>query len=347
MVGHAVFVEEVTFGSDRNHGAHGVEEIGEHNGEGQHHHGNNAELLEGPHHGEASEGGEVGDLHRGAVEGGRPAVPTGHVAAGHASGLGNNIDDHGRDGRGHDADEERAGHPAQQADRGEEEAEYKDGQRPGGDGAVDPEGHYGAFAGADEAGVDQPNQGDEEPQAHRNGGAQELRHRPENGFTQARHHEQRDDDAFNNDNSHTVSPGHSGHLHDDYADDGIEAQPGGHGEREIGDDAGEQRHEAGHNGGAGGDGREVRALGAAAQVGAGGIRTRQDNGVKNQDVGHGHEGDQPAAQFAGHGGPAFAQPEKIPLRLGGCAVVRLDVRGSYAHEDLLGSRAVRYALASA
>ena len=88
---------------------------------------------------------------------------------------------------------------------------------------------------------------------------------------------------------------------DRHRDQGVDAQAGGHREREVGDEAEDDRHDARDQRGHRGDlrHRERHAEHVALRRRARGIEAAEDQRVEDHDVGHRHEGDEPTAHLAG------------------------------------------------
>ncbi len=86
----------------------------------------------------------------------------------------------------------------------------------------------------------------------------------------------------------------------DDRDEGVEPEPGRQREREVGDGAHQDRQEAGDQGGAGGDDRQVRTGLPSEEVPLGVGDEPQDQRVEDHDVGHRQERDDAAADLAAH-----------------------------------------------
>ncbi len=115
---------------------------------------------------------------------------------------------------------------------------------------------------ADEAGVDQADERDEQADAHRDRGLELPRHGVEHGLAEAGQHQHQDDQALEHDQAHRVGPRHL--RRDRERDERVEPQACGQRQREVGDDAHQDRQQARHQRGHGGDRREARARLAAA-----------------------------------------------------------------------------------
>ena len=135
----------------------------------------------------------------------------------------------------------------------------------------------------------------------------------------------RDQHALDDHQAHRVGPGHL--RRDLVRDQRVHAQPGGQRQREPGHHAHQDRHHAGHQGGAGGQGGD-RQL-AAVGVHAGG----QDQRVEHHDVGHREEGGEPTPDLAAQRRAArrdLEEPVKTVLRgtrgrvVGSTAAVDMD-----------------------
>jgi hypothetical protein len=81
---------------------------------------------------------------------------------------------------------------------------------------------------------------------------------------EAGEHEDKDDDAFEDDQPHRVGPGHL--RGDGEGDEGVEAQAGRQRQREVGDDPHEDRHQARDQSRARRDRRQVRRGTAAEEL---------------------------------------------------------------------------------
>ena len=110
------------------------------------------------------------------------------------------------------------------------------------------------------------------------------------------------------DQAHRVGPGHL--AGDREGDERVEPEPGGQGQREVGDDAHQDRHHAGDQRRAGRDRRQVRRVAAAEELAVGVRREAEDERVEHDDVGHREEGDDPAADLAADGRAALGDLEE-------------------------------------
>ena len=140
-------------------------------------------------------------------------------------------------------------------------------------------------------------------QAHRDGGLEGRGNGAEDSLTEAGQNQQEDEDTFPGDDAHGLAVAQARAAHQGEGDDGVETEAGGEGERVVGDDAHEDRHDARDKRGAGGD-----ALGRDRTVFGDGLAKNQR--VDDQDVGHREEGDNSTADFATDGRTALGNLEE-------------------------------------
>ena len=208
------------------------------------------------------------------------------------------VDDDGQDrGRG-DTDENGPADLAHVEHDREEEAEEEDDDRPSLEGTAQAQLQGGATA-AHHLGVHQADERDEQADAHGDRGLELIGDRLEDGLAEAGEHQDEDDDALDDDEPHGVGVGHALGAHEGVGDHRVDPQARGQGHRVVGDDAHEDRHDRGDEGGAGGE------------LGLGSRRTRlgQDGGVEDEDVAHREEGDDAATDLAGDGRTALGDVE--------------------------------------
>ena len=200
-------------------------------------------------------------------------------------GLNDDSEDRGRD----DRDQHRALHLTHIEDHHEEQAEHEDEGRPAVERPRNTE-LDGGRAGAHDARIHEADEGDEETQAHGDGGLEGGGNRTENGLTEARENEQEDEDTFPGDDAHGLAVAEAGAEDQGEGDDRVEAETCGERQRVVRDNAHEDRHDARDERGTGGD-----ALGRNRAVFGNGIT--QDRRVDDQDVRHREEGDKSTADF--------------------------------------------------
>ncbi|ETJ02787.1 MAG: hypothetical protein Q605_AUC00938G0004 [Actinomyces urogenitalis DORA_12] len=191
----------------------------------------------------------------------------------------------------------------------EEEPEEEDQNRPALQRAAQAQLQRRATS-AHDLGVHQADQGDEQADAHADRGLQVRGHGLEDGLTEAREHQDEDDDALNDHQAHGVGIGHAVHAYQGVGDHRVDAQARGQRHREVGHQAHEDRHDAGD------EGRAGRDLLGGAQRGDAVVRGGEDEGVEDEDVAHREEGDEPAPHLTSHGGTALCDVEETVKRAG-------------------------------
>ena len=299
----ALLVEQVALRADGDHRAHRVEEVREQDREDEQRRRDDPDLVEGAQQVEVAEQAELrrggdGVGHLRDVE-----PPAGRVdqltrLVGLRADAEDRLDDHREDRRAEDAVEDRALHAAHVQRDDDEEADDEDEQRPAGEEAADTQLTQGTpFGLADEAGVDEADDGDEEADADGDGRLERRRHGVQHRLAEAGEHEQQDDQALEDHEAHRVRPGHLRQLGDAEGDEGVEPQARGEGQRIVGHDPHEQGHDPRHEGGARRDHREVGLVApteeAARRVGLG----PDDQRVEDDDVGHREEGREATADL--------------------------------------------------
>jgi hypothetical protein len=150
--------------------------------------------------------------------------------------------------------------------------------------------------------ADEADEGDEQADADADGLLEGLRDGVHDGLAQTGDHQDADEQALQDHQAHRVLPAHQGS--DLEGDDGVDAEAGGQGERQVAGDAHDDRHDRGHQRGGGGEldgveGVPVHVLGAA-----------QDDRVEDEDVGHREERGETAADLTGEGGAPFGDLEE-------------------------------------
>ena len=223
--------------------------------------------------------------------------------------MGDGLDDRGQNGGGRDADEDGALHLPHVQDDHEEQAEEEHEDRPALKRPAQPQLQRGA-AGSHHLGVHQADEGDEQADAHADRGLDMGRDGLEDGLAETGEHQDEDNDALDDDQPHGVGVGHAVHADQGVGDHRVDAQPRRQGHGVVGDQAHEDGHDPGDQGGAGGD------LLGGAQRGDALVLGGQDERVEHEDVGHREEGDDAAADLAGDGRTALGDAEEPVEDLG-------------------------------
>ena len=216
-------------------------------------------------------------------------------------GFADRLDHDGQDRRGHDREEDRAPdleHP--QRDQ-QQQPEREDHHRPAGQLPVLAElyGHRrvgGVGDALHEAGVHEPDECDEQADAHRDrdlelGGMawNTAVRKPVSTRTRITRP------------SMTTRPIASAQVicaGDGEGDERVEPEPRGQRQRIVGDDAHQDRHHPGHQRSTGGDRREVRRIAAAEEPAIDVLSEAEDQRVEDDDVGHRDEGDDATPDLA-------------------------------------------------
>ena len=216
--------------------------------------------------------------------------------------MGERLDDDRQHGRRDDRDQHGALHTAHVENKHQEEPEHEHEGRPAVEGTGDAE-LDGGRTRADDASVDQSDEGNEEAQTHRDRGLERGRHRAEHGLAESREDQEEDEDALPGDDSHGLAVAQTGAEDERKSDDRVQAQAGGERQRVVGDNTHEDRHDACDEGGAGGD-----PLGGDGAVS--GDRVAEDRRVNNQDVSHREEGHDASANLVADGRAARGNLEE-------------------------------------
>ena len=138
-------------------------------------------------------------------------------------------------------------------------------------------------------GVNQADEQDEEADANPDGALQVQRNGNHHRLPEARDHEQRDDQALDEDHTHRGLPRQSPTQDELESDDGVQTKAGCQGKRVVRVQTHGDRHDPGRQGRHRYRGREVRALT---------LRQRGENsGVHEQDVSHDDKRRQAAADL--------------------------------------------------
>jgi len=114
-------------------------------------------------------------------------------------------------------------------------------------------------------------------------------------FAHAGGGQQHDDQAVDDDEAHRFGPGDL--TNNAHGQERVDAQAGSETERQPRDDAEQDGHHPGGEGGHGGDLRVRQPVPGHVEGGLVGAESAEDQRVENHDVGHGHEGDHAAANF--------------------------------------------------
>ena len=267
----ALVVDELALLGDGERRAHGVEEVGHHEGEREDEQGRGGHDLDDAHgaRGVSLEGGaEAGEVRDREDAGGSLGDAQGDAA----------------DDGDEDAEEQRAlDVEGGEDDRGDD----RDGTDDEGGLGDLAEGDQGAAVAGDDARVGEADHGDEEAEADGDGVAQRQRDGVHDRLAQAAEDEQQDDDALEEDDAHGGAPvaaAVGGGGDDDHR---VDAKAGGKCERTVGEEA----HEDGH------DARTE--AGARDGCGDGYPRIRQNQGVERDDVGHREERREAGAELLG------------------------------------------------
>ncbi|MDQ0694938.1 hypothetical protein QF048_001380 [Streptomyces sp. W4I9-2] len=292
----ALVVGELGLGADADDGGHRVEEAGQHQGEDDHpdrHHPDVSPAAEL----DVPEEREVGGGDRAALQLRRAAAPR----------LGVDVDDRVDDDRDHgadgDADEDRAGDVARLEHEDEQQGHAEDEDGPAGEFTGRAEGDGGRLALVDESGLVEADEGDEEPDAHGDAVLERERDRVHDHLAEAGDHQEADHHTVDHTHAHGLRPGHVGRdLRGEHAGD---AEAGGERQGHLPDEAHEQGRRGRREGGRGDQ------AGLAEEV-AVDVLPAQDQRVEQQDVRHGHEGRDAAAQLARDGGSPFGYVE-VPV----------------------------------
>ena len=118
-----------------------------------------------------------------------------------------------------------------------------------------------------------------------------------------------DDHTLKHDQTHRVGPGRL--LGDREGHERVEPKTGGERQREVGDDTHEDRHDPGDEGGASGDGREVRLGSPTEELPVAVLHETQNDRVEHDDVGHREERDEAAAHLSLNGGSPLGDLEVV------------------------------------
>ena len=161
----------------------------------------------------------------------------------------------------------------------------------------------GGRARAHDTCIDQANESDEQAQAHRDRCLQGGGDGTEDRLAEAREDQQEDQDTFPRDDTHGLAVAEACPQDQGEGDDRVEAKACGQGQRIVGNDAHEDRHDARNQRGTGGD-----ALGRNRTIRGDGVA--QDSRVDNQDVSHREEGDDSTANLMTNGRAARGNLEE-------------------------------------
>ncbi len=159
-----------------------------------------------------------------------------------------------------------------------------------------------------EASVDEADQGDEQPDPHRDGDLQLGWYGVEHRRPEAGQHQQQDDDALDDDQTHGVGPGHLGR--DAERHEGVQTEACGERQREVGDHPHQDGHHTRHERRAGRDGREVRRVTATEELAVHVLDEPEDERVQRNDVDHRDPGDDTTAHLTTDGRSALGDLEE-------------------------------------
>lgn len=122
------------------------------------------------------------------------------------------------------------------------------------------------------------------------------------------HSEQDDQQSVDYHQSHGLGPGDL--LDDRDGEEGVDAQPVGHAEGQVGDQSEQDGHQSGGQAGHGTDLRGRKPV--AGHIHGCGVvaEPSEDQRVEDHDVGHREEGDDSTAHFPRQSGPAFSDAEE-------------------------------------
>ena len=213
-----MLVEQVALGTDGDHGAHRVEEVGQQQGEDQENHRDDPDLVHTAQQAEVAQRRQARQVHREAVQ-----TRLGQGPAGEVEGTLLRV-----------------------------VVEEEDDDRPALKGAAQAQLQGGAAA-AHHLGVHQADERDEQADAHRDRGLELVGDGLEDGLPETGEHQDEDDDALDDNEAHGVGVGHALGAHEGVCDHRVDPQARGQGHRVVGDDAHEDRHDRGDEGGAGGE----------------------------------------------------------------------------------------------
>jgi hypothetical protein len=295
-------------GADRDDGAHRVEEVGQHEREDEQAPALSTPIRANPPNSEkfpssersgipATLSGQVGTVSC------QPARVDRAVGADRRARVRDRVHDQRDDGAGQDAEQDRAADPERDQDRHDRQAEHEHQHRPAAQaaGRAELDRHGAGRRAPHDAGVDQPDQGQEQPDADRDRRLQLGRDGPEHRDPEVGQHEQGDDQALEHDQAHRVRPGHlRGHRD---RQEGVEPEPGRERDRQPAEHAHRDR---GHRGDQCGHAGHLRdAEDAAVRV----LGQADDQRVEHDDVGHRHEGHEAAAHLTADRRAALGDPE--------------------------------------
>ena len=299
----AFFVQHIAFGGDPDEGAQGIKGIHEQEGEDdgkevQAQHMGEVQLQEQRSRADGGKGsqtaGQVGEYAEG------PQFRIGHVQA---SGFA----DHAQDPGPQDAEEDVPPDVFDDQEGREQDPQHGDehGDPHAVEGAVGHslgegiKGDLRSRVGHDDPGIQQSDEGDEEPDPYRNGLLQGHGDGIEDGFPDGGQGKDDEDDPFDEDGGQGHFPGIPHLEADGVGKVGVEPHARCQGKGIVGKGG----HEEGTQGrGDGGDGEQGPFIHACGT---------EDGGVHDQDVGHGHECGDPGDDFRPHGGVVFLQMEDL------------------------------------
>ena len=308
-------VEQAGLGADGRHRAHGVEEVGEQQREDQQHDGDEAGVLPRAEQVEVADQAEVRDVddlvrERGHVE--VPALGVDPVGGERRPDLGHLLDDD-RDERGDTIEIRMAPLTCAHVERDHQDQPDREHEHgPACELATDAEldGDRTDSGAAYEPGVDEPDEGDEQADADRDGDLELGGYGVEDRLPEAGQDQHQDDQALDHDQPHRVGPRHL--ARDRERDERVEAEARRQRQWVVGDDPHQDRQHAGRQRRGRCDLCE-RADDVTVDVGA----LEKDDRVQDDDVGHRQERHDATADLTGHGRAALGDPEEAVEAAGG------------------------------
>lgn len=299
----ALLVGEPGLFGESGHRAHRVEEVREHQREHEHDEGHEADLADVESEVDRTQEAQIGNAHRRSGQRRDRQAPAAGVIRRRAE-VPDRLDDHRDDRPAHEADQHPALDLAGHQHAGGQQRQHEHQRRHRRDRAADAEsdGRGVRARRRDEARVDEPDERDEQADRDRDRELQLHRDSVEDELSQPRGGQQHDDDAVDHHEGHRLGPRHL--VDDAEGEERVDAEPGRERERQPGDEAEEDRHDAGgqrRGGPHGGEGELV-----AGDVGL----ARQDDRIQDDDVRHRHEGDQSAADLTADRGASSGDLEE-------------------------------------
>ncbi len=315
----SLVIQEVSLSTHSNHGAHGVEEVGQQEGEHKEQNRDDSDLLNGTEQREVSDEGEVRYRNERVRNRRNVQVPALRVLRGLAAERSYLLNDDRNDGSTEDRPEhctlDLAG--GEKNDRREAQNEHE--ERPRVDGSCRTKLNRGSRLGAryvvehcrngDETCVDQTDECDEETDTNGDGSLEARRNCTEDSLAEAGEHEDQDDETLEDDEAHAVCPGHAWHLDDGVRNERVDSQTSSDCDWVVCYGTHGDRHDRCDEGGCCRDERDtctwdrwVTRCQLGAEEGAGGVGGEaEDKWVEDDDVAHREERDETTADFTAHG----------------------------------------------